>query len=73
MMIQMIQRRTLVLINCVEENTFLVKRECRCIYNFRMYSLVYFIYCISVYPNVPIGRFINIIKSCIVNEDKPLL
>ena len=28
MMIQMIQRRRLVLINCVEKNTFLVKREC---------------------------------------------
>ena len=37
MMIQMIQRRILVLIYCVEKNTFLVKRECWCICNFRMY------------------------------------
>ena len=61
-----------------QQNTFLVKRECWCICNFRMYSLVYLILypdvpigriiCISLYPDVPIGRVINIIKSCKVNE-----
>ena len=47
-----------------QENTFLVKRECWRIFNFGMYSLVYFIYYISLVPDVPIGRVINVIKSC---------
>ena len=38
-----------------------------------MSSLVYFIYCIPLVPDVPIGRFINIINSCKVNEVNPLL
>ena len=59
MMIQMIQRRRLVLINCVE-NTFLVKRECCCICNFRMYYLVYLMYCTPMF----IPRSIcNVIES----------
>ena len=37
---------------------------CWCICNFRIYSLVYFIYCISLVLNVPIGRIINLMKSC---------
>ena len=56
-----------------QENTFLVKRECWCICNFGMYSLVYFICCISLYPDVPIGRIINVIKSCKVIEVNPPL
>ena len=39
--------------------------------NFRMYSLVYFIYCISLVPDVPVGRIINVIKSCKVIEVNP--
>ena len=31
------------------------------------------LYCISLYPNVPIGRIINIIKSCKVIEFNPPL
>ena len=57
-----------------QENTFLVKRECWCICNFGMYSLVYLILypdvpigriiCISLYSDVPIKTVINIINSC---------
>ena len=43
-----------------------------CICNFGMYSLVYFIYCISLYPGVPIGTIINVNKSCKVIEVNPL-
>ena len=56
-----------------QENTFLVKRECCCICNFRMYSLIYFIYSISLVLDVPIEGFINVIKSCKVLEVEPLL
>ena len=38
-----------------QENTFLVKRECWCIYNFRMYSLVYFY---VLYPDVYSGKYL---------------
>ena len=38
-----------------------------------MYSLVYFIYCISLVPDVPIGRIINVIKSSKVIEVNPPL
>ena len=55
------------------ENTFLVKMDCLCNCNFGMYSLVYFIYYISLVPDVAIGRVINIIKSCKVNEVNPSL
>ena len=54
-----------------QENTFLVKRDCWCICNFIMYSLIYFIYCISLVPDVPIGRIINVINSCKVIEFDP--
>ena len=64
-----------------QENTFLVKRECWCICNIGMYSLVYLILypdvrieiiiCISLYPDVAIERIINIIKSCKVIEFNP--
>ena len=43
------------------ENTFLVKRECWCICNFGMYSLVYFMYCT---PMFILGSICNVIKSC---------
>ena len=53
-----------------QENTFLVKRECWCICNFGMYSLIYLI----LYPNVPIKRVINIINSCkFIEVNLPLL
>ena len=43
------------------QNTFLVKRECWCICNFGMYSLVYFMYCTPMF----ISRSIcNVIESC---------
>ena len=54
-----------------QENTFIVKRECLCICNFGMYSLLYFIYCISLVPDVLIGRIINVIKSCKFIEVNP--
>ena len=38
-----------------------------------MYSLVYFIYCISLVLNVPIERIINVIKSFKVIEINPPL
>ena len=39
-----------------------------------MYSLVYFIYCISLYLDVPIERIINVIKSCkFIEVNPPLL
>ena len=41
--------------------------------NYRMYSIVYFIYCISLVPDVPIERIINVIKSCKVIEVSPPL
>ena len=53
------------------ENTFLVKMECWCNCNFRMYSLVYFIHCISLVLDVPIRTIINVIKSCKVIEVNP--
>ena len=66
-----------------QENTFQVKRECLCVCNFGMYSLVYLILyldvpikiniCISLYPDIPIGRIINIINSCKVIEVNPPL
>ena len=43
------------------ENTFLVKRECWCICNFGMYSLVYFKYCT---PMFILGSIYNVIESC---------
>ena len=30
-------------------------------------------YCISLYPNVPVGKIINVIKSCKVIEVNPPL
>ena len=38
-----------------QENTFLVKRECWCICNFGMHSLMYFIYCIWLVPMFLLG------------------
>ena len=32
-----------------QENTFLVKRECWCICNFRIYWIVYFMYCTPMF------------------------
>ena len=61
MMIQMIQRRRLVLSKLCWENTFLVKRECWCICNFGMYSLVYLMYCTSMFI---LGSVCNVIDSC---------
>ena len=43
------------------ENTFLVKRECWCNCNFRMYSLVYLMYCTPIF--IP-GSIYNVIQSC---------
>ena len=42
------------------ENTFLVKRECWCNCNFRMYSLVFLMYCTLMF--IP-GHVCNVIKS----------
>ena len=42
------------------ENTFLVKRECWCICNFGMYSLVYLMYCTPMF--IP-GSIYNVIES----------
>ena len=64
-----------------QENTFLVKRECWCNCNFGMYSLVFLIYCNPIFipkctwvmscPDVPIGRFYNVNKSCEVIVGNP--
>ena len=43
------------------ENTFLVKRECWCICNFRMYSSVYLMYCTPMF--IP-GCVCNVLESC---------
>ena len=43
------------------ENTLLVKRECWCNYKFRMYSLIYLMYCT---PMFILGSFCNVIESC---------
>ena len=43
------------------ENTFLVNRECWCICNLRMYSLVYIMYCTPMF--IP-GTIYNAIYSC---------
>ena len=43
------------------ENTFLVKRECWCICDFGMYSLVYLMYFTSMF--IP-GSVCNVIESC---------
>ena len=43
------------------ENTFLVKRECWCICNFGMYTLVYLMYCT---PMFILGSICNVIESC---------
>ena len=53
------------------ENPFPVKRECWCNCNIGMYSLVYFIYCISLVPNVTIRRIINVKTSCKFIEVNP--
>ena len=44
-----------------QENTFLVKRECWCNCNFRMYSLVFLMYCTLMF--IP-GSVCNVIESC---------
>ena len=43
------------------ENTFLVNRECWCICNFGMYSLVYLMYCTPMFTPRSIY---NVIESC---------
>ena len=43
------------------KNTFLVKRECWCICNFRMYSSMYLMYCNPMF--IP-GRFYYVFESC---------
>ena len=43
------------------KNTFLVKRECWCICNFRMYSSMYSIYCTPMF--IP-GCFYYVFESC---------
>ena len=63
------------------ENTFLAKRECWCNCNFKMYSLVFLIYCNPMFipayiwvmscPDVPIESFYNVNKSCQVNVGNP--
>ena len=64
-----------------QENTFLVKRECWCMCNFIMYSLVFLIYCNSMFilgcnwviscPDVPFRTFYNVNKSCQVIVGNP--
>ena len=44
-----------------QENTFLVKSECWCICKFRMYSLIYFMYCTPMFLSRSIS---NIVESC---------
>ena len=44
-----------------QKNTFLVKRECWCICNFGMYSLVYLMYCTLMFI---LGSIYNVIESC---------
>ena len=67
------------------ENTFLVKRECWCICNFWMRSLVYFMYCTQMFLSKSIcnvieschtpmfisGSFYNVKKSCQVIVGNP--
>ena len=65
------------------ENTFQVKRECWCNCNFRMYSLVFLIYCNLMFilrctwvmscPDVPIGKVYHVNKSCQVIVGNPLI
>ena len=43
------------------ENTFLVKRECRCNCNFGMYSLVFLMYCNPMF--IPWSIY-NVLESC---------
>ena len=43
------------------ENTFLVKRECWCIFNFGMYSLVYLMY---YTPMFILGSVCNVFETC---------
>ena len=43
------------------KNTFLVKRECWCICNFRIYSSMYLMYC---NPMFILGCIYNVIESC---------
>ena len=51
--------------NCVaklcRENTFLVQSECWCNCNFRMYSLVFLMYCTPLFIS---RSFCNVIESC---------
>ena len=51
--------------NCADklcwENTFLVKRECWCICNFKMYSSVYIMYCTTMFFLICVY---NVIESC---------
>ena len=44
-----------------QENTFLVKRECWCICNFRMHSSIYLMYCTLMFI---LGCVCNVIDSC---------
>ena len=63
------------------ENTFLVNRECWCNCNFKMYSLVYLMYCtpMIIFESVwfmsclddPIKSFYNVNKSCQVIVGNP--
>ena len=43
------------------ENTFLVKRECWCICKFRMFSLVFLMYCNPMFIQ---GCICNVLESC---------
>ena len=43
------------------ENTFLVKRECWCNCNFRMYSLLFLMYCNLMFIS---GCICNVLESC---------
>ena len=67
------------------ENTFLVKRECWCNCNFRMYSSAYLMYCTPMFipgcvcnvinsfhtPMFILGGFYNVNKSCQVIVGNP--
>ena len=54
------EKNTCVVKLC-RENTFLVKRECWCNCNFRMYSLVFLMYCNLMF--IP-GCICNVLESC---------
>ena len=43
------------------ENTFLVKRECLCNCNFKIYSLVFIMYCNPIFI---LGCICNVLESC---------